>query len=69
MHDVYEWWIEKFENMQMYVKYLGGVWMYMIVMKLHYMMCMKARVVMFTRMNCKLYEDDRNCANIYVYVI
>ena len=24
MHDVYEWWIEKFENMQMYVKYLGG---------------------------------------------
>ena len=41
----------------------------MIVMKLHYMMCMKARVVMFTRMNCKLYEDDRNCTNIYVYVI
>ena len=29
---------------------------------------MKAKVVMFTRMNCKLYEYDCDCTNIYIYM-
>ena len=58
----------KLENMQAYIGYWREI-IYMVMLKLHHIKCMKAKVVMFTRMNCKLYEYDCDCANIYVFVI